>query len=183
VLVHAQTHAQTSRSFRLWGAWLSLMALLLLCMPPLVAAKDRVEELEGLRDAIQDSRGRVTEHEAGERAILERLEEVDRRLQSVSRNRKTARRDVDTARRRLGEIEPRLAVAKKEHSGTQKALAARAVALYRGGEIGPVRVIFSASSISELLSLRNFSICSDFVFRTNAFCFAMSSPLMSISFL
>jgi septal ring factor EnvC (AmiA/AmiB activator) len=136
-------------------ALLSLMALLLLCIPPFVSAKDRAEELEGLRDAIQDSRGRVTEHEAGERAILEQLEEVDRRLQSLSRNRKTARRDVDTARRRLREIEPRLAVAKKEHSGTQKALAARAVALYRGGEIGPVRVIFSASSIPELLSRAN----------------------------
>ena len=131
------------------------MALLLLSMPPLVAAKDRVDELEGLRDAIRDSRGRVTEHEAGARAILEQLEEVDRRLQSVSRNRKTARHDVDTARRRLAEIEPRLTAAKKEHSGTQKALATRAVALYRGGEIGPVRVIFSASSIPELLSRAN----------------------------
>jgi septal ring factor EnvC (AmiA/AmiB activator) len=124
-------------------------------MPSFAVAKDRVEELEGLRDAIHDSRGRVTEHEAGERAILEQLEEVDRRLQSVSRDRKTARRDVDTARRRLREIEPRLAVAKKEHSGTQNALTARAVALYRGGEIGPVRVLFSASSLPEVLSRAN----------------------------
>jgi len=152
VLVHGQKTRvfESSRS-----DWLTLIALLLTCMPSFVVAKDRAEELEGLRDAIHDSRGRVTEHEAGERAILEQLEEVDRRLQTVSRDRKTARRDVDTARRRLEEIEPRLAVAKKEHSGTQKALAARAVALYRGGEIGPVRVLFSASSLPELLSRAN----------------------------
>jgi len=131
---------------------LSLVALLLASMPLLAIAKDRAEKLEGLRDAIHDSRGRVIEHEAGERAILEQLEEVDRRLQVVSRDRNTARKDVASARRRLVELEPQLAVAKKEHSSTQKALAARAVALYRGGEVGPVRVIFSASSLPEVLS-------------------------------
>ena len=118
-------------------------------------AKDRAEELEGLRDAIHDSRGRVTEHEADARAILEQLEEVDRRLQTVSHDRDSARRDVASARRRLKEIEPKVATAKKEHSRTQGALAARAVALYRGGEIGPVRVIFSATSLPDLLSRAN----------------------------
>lgn len=134
------------------GGCVSLVVLLLTCLPSFGVAKDRAEELEGLRDAIHDSRGRVIEHEAGERAILEQLEEVDRRLQKVSRDRNTARRDVASARRRLAEIEPELAVAKKDHSSTQKALAARAIALYRGGEVGPVRVIFSASSLPEVLS-------------------------------
>ena len=141
--------------FELWRGRLSLIVVLLASMPSLVIAKDRAEELEGLRDAIHDSRGRVIGHEEGERAILEQLEQVDRRLQTVSRDRHSARRDVASARRRLAAIEPELAAAKKEHSGTQKALAARAIALYRGGEIGPVRVIFSASSLPELLSRAN----------------------------
>jgi septal ring factor EnvC (AmiA/AmiB activator) len=144
-----------SRRFELQGVCLSLVGLLLATGPSLATAKDRTEKLEGLRDAIHDSRGRVIEHEAGERAILEQLEEVDRRLQTVSRDRNTARRDVDSARRRIREIEPKLVVARKEHSRTQKALAARAVALYRGGEIGPVRVVFSATSLPDLLSRAN----------------------------
>ena len=74
----------------------------MLVMHP-ASAQDRQEKLDGLRDAIEDSRDRVTEHEAGERAILEQLEEVDRRLQLVSRDRKTASRDVVVARRRLKE--------------------------------------------------------------------------------
>lgn len=143
------------RGFELWRGRLSLIVVLLASMPSLVIAKDRAEALEGLRDAIHDSRGRVIEHEEGARAILEQLEQVDRRLQTVSRDRQSARRDVASARRRLAAIKPELAAAKKEHSGTQKALAARAIALYRGGEIGPVRVIFSASSLSELLSRAN----------------------------
>jgi septal ring factor EnvC (AmiA/AmiB activator) len=150
-----RVHRRISRRFELQGVCLSLVGLLLATGPSLATAKDRTEKLEGLRDAIHDSRGRVIEHEAGERAILEQLEQVDRRLQTVSRDRNTARRDVDSARRRLREIEPKLVVARKEHSRTQKALAARAVALYRGGEIGPVRVVFSATSLPDLLSRAN----------------------------
>lgn len=147
-----RVRTRNSRRVERQGVGVSLLVLLLTIAPMLATAKDRKEELEGIRDAIHDSRDRVIEHEAGERAILEQLEAVDRRLQTVSRDRNTARRDVDAARRRLREIEPKLAVAKKEHAGTQKALAARAVALYRGGEIGPVRVVFSATSLPDLLS-------------------------------
>jgi septal ring factor EnvC (AmiA/AmiB activator) len=129
----------------------ALISAVLLCGTSLAGAKDRAVELEGLRDAIHDSRGRVVEHEAGERAILEQLEEVDRRLQTVARDRNAASRDVKSARARLAELEPKLAAAKKEHVGTQQVLSARAVALYRGGEIGPVRVIFSASSLPDVL--------------------------------
>ncbi len=115
-------------------------------------AQDRAEELEGLREAIADSRGRVGEHEAGERAILEELEEIDRRLQSVTQKRNAARSDVAAARRRLSEVEPKLEQAALALAKTQRALAKRANALYRAGELGPVRAIFSASSLPELLA-------------------------------
>ena len=115
-------------------------------------AQDRAEELEGLRDAIADSRGRVGEHEAGERAILEILEEIDRRLQTVIRERSIALREVKAARRRLAAVEPELETAKRALGRTQGALAKRADALYRGGKLGPVRVIFSARALPELLN-------------------------------
>jgi septal ring factor EnvC (AmiA/AmiB activator) len=118
-------------------------------------AQDRQRELEGLREEILDSRERVTAHEADERALLERLEEVDKRLQSVSAERDAARREVEAARARLETVEPRLEAARGKLAGTQRALAARAVALYRGGEIGPVRVLFSAGSLPEMLSRAN----------------------------
>lgn len=120
--------------------------------PPRALAQDRAEELEGLRDAISHSRGRVGEHEAGERAILEQLEGVDRRLQTVVRQRGTARKEIKVARDRLAKIEPELETARWALGGTQGALAKRADALYRGGELGPVRVIFSSGSLPELLN-------------------------------
>jgi septal ring factor EnvC (AmiA/AmiB activator) len=115
-------------------------------------AQDRADELEGLRGKILESRERVTAHEADERAILEQLEEVDRRLQTATRERNAARREIRAAKAREQEIEPRLEKAQRTLAATQKALAARATALYRGGEVGPVRVLFSATSLPDLLS-------------------------------
>jgi murein hydrolase activator len=114
--------------------------------------QDRAEELEGLRDRIQNSRERVTSHEADERALLEQLEDVDRRVTEVARERVSARRAAKDAKERVAELEPALIAAEAKLSKTQRALASRAVALYRGGELGPVRVLFSASSLQELLA-------------------------------
>jgi len=115
-------------------------------------AQDRVEELEGLRDQIHDSRGRVITHEADERALLEQLEEVDRRLTDVIRERDAARADVRGARARRSALEPDLERARDDLGRTQHALASRAVALYRGGELGSVRVLFSATSLPEMMA-------------------------------
>jgi septal ring factor EnvC (AmiA/AmiB activator) len=120
--------------------------------PEASRAQNRQQELEGLREKIQHSRERVSEHEADERALLERLEEVDKRLRSVTAERDGARREVEAARARLEVVEPELDAAAARLAETQRALAARAVALYRGGEIGPIRVLFSSDSLPEMLS-------------------------------
>ena len=116
------------------------------------SAQDRQEELDSLREEIEDSRERVTSHEADERALLEQLEDVDRRLTDVIRERDAARRDVGAAQERVDALAPELDRARQDLAQTQRALSARAVALYRGGEIGPVRVLFSSDSLPELLT-------------------------------
>jgi murein hydrolase activator len=121
-------------------------------VPAIAQAADREGELEGLREKIEESRERVTGHEASERAILEELEAVDRRLADVTHERDKARRDVGDARSQLEQVRPRLDAAKSDLARTQRALAARAVALYRGGEIGPVRILFAAESLKDMMA-------------------------------
>ena len=115
-------------------------------------AQDRSDELEDLRERIQDSREKVTTHEADERALLEQLEEVDRRLIEAVRGRDEGRRVVAKAKREVDSFKPALERAEADLSTTQQALAARAVALYRGGELGAVRVLFSSDTLPEMLS-------------------------------
>jgi len=110
------------------------------------------QDLDELRNAISDSRSRVGTHELRERALLERLEEVDRVLTASRSELRATRKRVQRAGETLESVEADLAVVAPKLARTQRAMAARVVALYKTGEIGPVRVLFSASSLPELLS-------------------------------
>ena len=131
---------------------LAALVLSLLSAPLAVSAQDRGAELEDLRERIQDSREKVTTHEADERALLEQLEDVDRRLRDAVRNRDEGRRVVAKAKRYVDAFRPALDRAQAELSKTQQALSSRAVALYCGGELGVIRVLFSSQTLPEMLS-------------------------------
>lgn len=153
----ASSAAKRSRVGEAASGWLRagglvLLAGLALGAAPAAQAQDRADELEALRDRIEGARENVTRHEADERALLEQLEDVDRRLMEATRGRDAARRELETARQRVAALGDDLDQAQASLATTQKALAARAVALYRGGELGPVRVLFSSASLPEMLS-------------------------------
>jgi murein hydrolase activator len=124
----------------------------LLLAPVSARGADRVGELEGLREKIEKSRERVSEHEASERAILEQLEEVDQRLSDVTRERDKARREVGHARAELDALRPQIERAERdlapavERDGPGRERAAGA------GEIGAVRVLFASSSLREWMA-------------------------------
>ena len=158
----AEQKAAEQTALRLPIAWLAPAPVLMLALAlglgvpsGAVSAQDRRQELEALREKIEGSRERVIAHEADERAQLERLEAMDKRLRAVTAERDAARRAGEAARRRLAAIEPKLAAARAKLAGTRRALAARADALYRGGEIGPLRVLFSAEGLPEMLARAN----------------------------
>jgi septal ring factor EnvC (AmiA/AmiB activator) len=63
-----------------------------------------------------------------------------------------ARARAERARGELTELEGREARIAQRREQTRRAMAARAVALYKAGEAGPVRALFSAGSLQEFLS-------------------------------
>lgn len=109
-------------------------------------------ELGRLREAIEDSRERVGEHEREERGLLERLEQVDRNLAQLSSDVDAAEREAAAARKAVEEVGPRLARVRRELDRTQGAMSKRVVALYKAGEVGAVRALFAATSLPELLA-------------------------------
>ena len=124
----------------------------MLCALPGEGLAAEAAELDDLRDAIHDSRLRVGSHEQHERELLERLETMDRALAESHRALRESRRRAGVATQALERVEVKGALLERNLATTQRAMAARAVALYKTGEIGPVRVLFSASSLPELLS-------------------------------
>ncbi len=124
--------------------------LLALLGTPASASSD--SEVERLRKAIEESRERVVGHERQERDLLELLEQVDRGLEDLRSEVARTQQRADDAEAALREIEPRLERVRRELAATRRAMARRAVALYKAGEAGPLRVLFSSASLPELLA-------------------------------
>jgi len=119
---------------------------------PAAGAGDAEAELESLRWAIELRRERVSGYERRERGLLETLEALDESAALLTEAERQASEALAEARAEaeaLAREEERLA---RDLARTRRALAARAVSLYKAGELGPVRLLFSADSLREFLA-------------------------------
>jgi septal ring factor EnvC (AmiA/AmiB activator) len=112
----------------------------------------RARELETVRQAIEKSRSRVAAFEQRERGLLDTLEDMDRAAQQLAHDAREARERARAARAEARALARREAELDARRSRTRRAMSARAVALYKTGEIGPVRALFSAGTLQELLA-------------------------------
>lgn len=126
------------------------LGLLIAVLPP-AALADRADELEALRRAIEEHRERVEAYEREQRGLFETLESMDRAIEALGRDAEHARSEAAAARGRLAELEGQEEVLEARLVRVRRALSARAVALYKAGEPGPLRVLFSAESLQDLL--------------------------------
>lgn len=116
------------------------------------AHADRNADLEVLREAIRKSRDRVATYERDERGLLEAVEALDRTAALLAREVSEARRAAARARGELAALEAEAGEIEQQLETTRRALRARAVALYRAGELGGVRVLFAAADLTDFLS-------------------------------
>ncbi|MCG8591081.1 MAG: hypothetical protein MJE66_17450, partial [Proteobacteria bacterium] len=135
---------------RVGGALLLLAAAC--AAGPAPAEESRGRELESLRDAIEDSRERVGVFERNERELFDRLDELDRRLGRLTDDVRRARADAREAKKAAVALEADRERRERALARTQRSMSRRAVALYKAGEVGPVRALFVSSSLRELMS-------------------------------
>ena len=118
-----------------------------------VAQKEPVDpELQKLRNAIAESRGRVVDHEREERDIIELLDQLDRGLAELDAQVSESRKDFDRAEIRLEMTEESLKRAERKLAETQSAMSLRAVALYKAGTEAPLRLLFASEDLREMFS-------------------------------
>ena len=110
------------------------------------------ERLSQLRAAIAESRERVGRTEREERGLLEALEALDRSLSLLTRDVAATQKRADEARRSLEKLEGEAVELTRTLEQTRDAMGRRAAALYRAGEIGAVRLLFSAEGLRGFLT-------------------------------
>jgi septal ring factor EnvC (AmiA/AmiB activator) len=114
--------------------------------------QERARELEAVRRAIEDTRTRVAAFEGRERGLLDTLEGIDRAAQQHAHDAREAQRRARAARAEAEALARRERELAARRARTRRAMASRAVALYKTGELGPVRALFSAGSVQELMA-------------------------------
>jgi septal ring factor EnvC (AmiA/AmiB activator) len=128
------------------------IAVALTALLPRPVAADREADLKRLRQVIADSRDRVAAYGSQERGLLDALDALDRSIAILTREVTHAAHRAQKARNLLREIESEAAVIFGRLEQTRRAMSARAAALYRAGELGTVRMLFSADNLRDFLS-------------------------------
>jgi septal ring factor EnvC (AmiA/AmiB activator) len=133
-------------------AWVAAIALVSAVAP---ARAEDEPELERLRDAIRESRDRVVTYEREQRGLLETVEALDRAAAVIRRDLTHVRRVSERARETLKRVESEAAEIRERREVIERAMSSRAVALYKAGSAGPVRLLFAADGVRELLARLN----------------------------
>jgi len=109
-------------------------------------------QLEALHRAIAERRERVADYERQERGLLEAIQAVDRAALALAAQVGRADRAARQAVQALRSVEQQLGQLTAQVAATRRALGHRAVALYKAGDLGPVRLVFAAGSLRERLA-------------------------------
>jgi len=109
-------------------------------------------DLERVREAIAESRERVAAFEREERGLLEAIEAIDASVRLLRDEAERAEAAARDARRALEAAELEAGTAIERLAALEEALAQRAVALYRAGEIGAVRLLFAARDLPDFFT-------------------------------
>jgi septal ring factor EnvC (AmiA/AmiB activator) len=154
-------HVERDPAVRIHSAlsvgWLALTLALAVSQPRFAFAEDSDgEQLRELRERILEVRERVGEHEREERAIFDVLFDLDQTIDRLMGQVREANREAKAARTRLAETTALETKARAQFDQTRTAMSRRVVGLYKTGEVGPLRVLFSSGSLPELLSRASF---------------------------
>ena len=112
---------------------------------------DPEQELQEIRERIEERRARLVAFDRRQRGLFETLEAMDEARGKLAREAASARQRAAAARSKLAEIESDVARLSERRARLSRAMSRRAVALYKTGEAGPVELLFSANSLRDLL--------------------------------
>ena len=120
---------------------------------PAQAQTDTVDpELAKLRSEIAASRSRVVSHEREERDLVQLLEDVDRGLDALDGQVGASEEALSKAENRVSSADEKLRVLEFRMVETRRVMSQRAVALYKAGAEGPLRLLFASQDLREMFS-------------------------------
>lgn len=131
---------------------LFLSLLLLLIVPDCWSGlEDNRNQLQKVRQRIEEAQTALKEKKKSELKFSRELALVGQTLQQLDKNISALKKEQRALQGRLDKQKQQLVEVKQSIRQTGKRLEKRLVALYKEGEIGPLKILFSADSPTELV--------------------------------
>ncbi len=140
-----------ARRWRRRRACILAFALLAALSPTPAAAQDEAE-LESLQAAIAERRARVAGYEREEHGLFAALAAGDEAVKTVAREVARAKLAAQQAEARRSASAGQAEAHEARLARTRAAVSRRAVALYKVGGAGPVRLVFAPGTLRERLT-------------------------------
>ncbi len=109
-------------------------------------------DLAKIQAAIAESREKVAAYEREQRGLLEAIDAIDKSAALLGVEAARARGAADEARVALEETERTMHDAAERLADLERLMAARAVSLYRAGELGTLQLLFSAGGLRDFFT-------------------------------
>lgn len=126
-------------------------ALSLLLLLPVICHADSRDQLQQIKKRIAQTAGSLEEQKTAEKELLRdlsvvatSLKKIDLRIETLKKEQRKLNQGLEAARDELKESQQQMA-------GLEKKIHKRLVALYKEGDVGPLKLFFSSESPMELM--------------------------------
>lgn len=129
----------------------TILLCLLLPWHTIVQAADIQHELQGVNREIREKRQLLRKTKKEERQVSSELVKIDRSLQEKEQNLKALNRELKQAEIQVERTRQDIEGARHEAEKKRDQIRQRLVAMYKAGEFGNIRILFSSGTLPQLV--------------------------------
>lgn len=126
-------------------------ALSLLLLLPVICHADNRDQLQQIKKRIAKTAGSLEEQKIAEKELLRDLSVVATSLKKIDLNIETLKQEQRKLNLGLEAARDELKESQQQMTGLEKKIHKRLVALYKEGDVGPLKLFFSSESPMELM--------------------------------
>ena len=130
---------------------LLILLFLIACISSPAWSADAKKQLRGINNEIREKKRLITKTTRVESAVSSELEKMDLSLRSKERSLANLNRSLDSVERGLGKTRSEIESVVKDVEARKKLIQSRLVSVYKAGEVGNIRFLFSSESLPRML--------------------------------
>jgi len=130
---------------------LFILLLLISCFASSAWSADAKKQLQGIKKEIREKKRLITKTTQVESAVSDELAKIDMSLQSKERSLSDLNRDMKFVEKGLEKTRSEIDTVVKDVETRKKLIQNRLVSVYKAGEVGNIRFLFSSESLPKML--------------------------------